>query len=583
MQITLDQPELSGAEASDELFGGNVLATRSSMTGDGSYAEAIEDLGVTNLRYPGGSLTEYYFDLEDPDAETAVHSETGEESDFIPLSDFMEYAEEAGQDVTIVIPTRDQLSDETDENGDRITAIEEDILRDFVDDVMTGTYGDATVTAFEIGNEYWGSGEMNAVEYGRLAAEMSVIINDELESISEVYGIDTSETQIIIQSGTNYGTSKLSEEYDGWSAEDVIDDLNEKYPDADISSDDIRSNGSVNWSTINNELLQMSFNTPEEQDAIDGIVTHVYSGGAEEELTRYYDLEHIEADWLQDEGFEDLEIYVTEWNQKTTTSSLDNTEDYGLYQAHEMLNLVETFMEYDVDEAYVWPLIQNTTNTLSGGMEYSGKTVAAEMFTMMSENIPGKTMLDFATGEDHTTEEESQDVDVHGFAGDDDLVFYIASVSDETTTTELDISGLVESYGAMEIQILGVAEGESPGYTRSETEIETLNPDDIYEDGVLSITLDTGEIMQVVISDVEATDAFAETMAIANGEVEDIADDEDQDSTDDEMSDENGEEGEDQDGDDDGDDDDSGSGLSGLGDVAWLLALLPVLALASLV
>jgi hypothetical protein len=589
MEIKLDPAELSGEIAQDSIFGGNILASRGDLTGDGSYAEAIADMNVTALRYPGGSLTEHYFDLENPDADTAVHYETGETSDFIPISDFLEFADEGGHAATIVIPTHDQLSDEVDENGDRINAIEEDVLREFVHDVMTGVYGDADIAAFELGNEYWGSGKMNAVEYGRLTAEMSVIIKDEMRLIEEIYDdIDTSGTDVVVQMGDNYGTSRISEEYEGWDAEDVIDDLNEKYEGADISYDNIRGYGEPNWTEINNELVQMSYDTPEEINAVDGIVAHVYSRGEGNDTSKSYSLKNIHNTWLDDEGFEDLKIYVTEWNQKST-SGLNREEDYGLLQAHEILNIVEEFMAYGVDEAHVWPLIQNTANPLSVGMDYSEMTAPGHMFSMISENVAGKTALDLSPGSDRETQLESQDVHLHGFAGDDELVFYIASVADDTTTTEVDITSLVSSYGEMEITILGVAEGEAVGNTRSEAEIEEVNPGDIVQDGVITATLDEREIMQVVIRDVEPTEEFAATMAAANGETPiDPVDPVDPD-TPDEPDPDTPIDPEDPDEDPvtdtptetpRGDDDDSDSGWAALGDLAWIAALLPLLTLA---
>ena len=54
-----------GSQASQGLFGANVLATRSSLEQGGDYDRLIEELGVGSFRYPGGSLTERYFDITD--------------------------------------------------------------------------------------------------------------------------------------------------------------------------------------------------------------------------------------------------------------------------------------------------------------------------------------------------------------------------------------------------------------------------------------------------------------------------------------------------------------------------------------
>lgn len=146
-------PEISsygfmGSEASQGLFGANVLATRSNLEQGGDYDRLIEELGVGSFRYPGGSLTERYFDITDPNASIVADRDTGELRQFIPLNEALDYAGEEGLSVTIVIPTRDLLSDNTDANGDRFAAIDEDALRGFVRDVVTGVHGDAEIEAF---------------------------------------------------------------------------------------------------------------------------------------------------------------------------------------------------------------------------------------------------------------------------------------------------------------------------------------------------------------------------------------------------------------------------------------------------
>lgn len=505
---------VSGVPAGAALFGGNILAPRTAMTGDGSYAEAIAALNVTGLRYPGGSLTEYYFDLSDPDAAIATHAMTGAETSFIPLSEFMAYAGETGHAVTLVLPTRDQLSDTRDENGDRLPRVDEEELRDFVHDLVSGVYGDAEIAALEIGNEYWGSGEMTAVEYGRLAAEMAEIIADELALVAEVQGIDTSEIRVLAQMGQNYGFSKISDDYPGWSSEGIIADLAASYPDAGLSTANIRGNGEVNWSEVTNALVRMGFETGTQQESLDGIIAHVYARGSES--SRSYDLDTIHNTWLEQEGFAELEIHVTEWNMKSSVN-LDRGSDYGLLQAQEMLEIVEEFLEAGVDQAHVWPLIQNTANALSTGFTYEASTVPGEMFAMMSQALPGKTMLDFTPGEDSGTEAEGGETEVHGFAGQGDLVLYVTSQSAAASVTDLDLSGLLTGFGGMHITRLGVAEGEAAGDTASTPTVETLDAGEIYADGLLEVDLGPHEVLQVVIRDVAPSESFAPVLAAIDG------------------------------------------------------------------
>lgn len=570
-------PHALGGAATTDMFGGNILAPRTAMTGEGSYADAVEGLGVTGLRWPGGSLTEYTLDLSDPDNPRPIAANTGEPVDYIPLSELMAYAEDNGHAVTIVLPTRTMLGEETDEFGNRLPDIDEETLSQFITDVAMGVYGDATVAGFEIGNEYWGSGEMNAVEYGELSSKMAGIVDSALQAVP-----GNEDVNVYVQMGHNYGSSRLNETYDGWQATDVIDDLLAKYPDLDISYDDIRGSGEVNWTTVNNEMVQMAFDTEEEQDSIDGLIAHVYSRGEDNPNSRYYDLSHIQNDWLGDEGFDDLDILVSEWNQKST-DGLNASEDYGLKQAHEMLNIMESFMDYGVDAAHVWPLIQNTKNALSRGFEFEESTAAGDMFSIMSETLPGKKLVDFVP-RSRETEYEGDHADIHGFYGDNSLTLFIASTSEDVNTTDIDMSGLLTDYESVRIRTLGVEEGQNPYAATARGVVEDIPEDEALEDGMLTSVLGPGEIMIVEFSNITPTESFAAMVAEDDDDV--IVDEEDDDTTEEDDGDigiptvpiDEHADDHDTDEDEDHSDDDGGFDIGG----ALLAALIPLLLLGGL-
>lgn len=491
----------AGETATAGLFGGNILAPRAPMTGPGSYAEAVEALGVTSLRYPGGSLTESFFDLSDPDATIAFDNETGEAVGFMPLSDVMAFADDTDRAVTIVLPTREQISDTAfDDNGDRFAAVDEAELRGFVREVVTGTYGDAPVAGFEIGNEYWGSGRMNAVEYGRVASEMTRIIDSELEALAPLYP-EAAEIDILVQMGTNFGESSLDEAYEGLSDADIAADLNATY------GLDLPLGAGISWTEVNNLLVLEQFD-PAELDAVDGIIAHVYSRGPDQPHTRYFPLDQIQQTWFDENP--DLEIHVTEWNLRANSDTLIEDSDYGLFQAQEMLEQVEAFMAEGVDAAQVWPLIQNTPSALSLGFEYSDSTVPGEMFALMSANLPGMTLLDFSPDDARESEFEDPDMEVHGFADGNDLLLYItAPQGGGVVQSGVDLRALVADVGGVEALVLGVAPGQAPGDTSSQPVIERLDPVEVYEDGQVDVVLAEGEILQIRLVDVTPTADFA--------------------------------------------------------------------------
>ncbi|MBV7395774.1 type I secretion protein [Mameliella sediminis] len=505
-----------GEAATAWLFGGNILAPRTTMTGPGSYAEAVETLGVTSLRYPGGSLTESYFDLSNPDASVVVHNETGAQSDFMPISDIMGYAAETGRAVTIVLPTRDQISTTRfDDNGDRYADVDEGELRAFVRDVVSGEYGDAPLAGFEIGNEYWGSGRMNAVEYGRVAAEMTRIIDSELQALLPLYP-EAAEVDILVQMGTNFGESSLDEAYDGLSNAEIIADLNATY------GLDLPPGRGIDWTEFNNLLVMEQFDAAE-MAAVDGVIAHVYSRGADMPHTRYFALNQIQDTWIEENP--DLEIHVSEWNLRSNSDSLIGDQDYGLFQAQEMLEQVEAFMAEGVDAAQVWPLIQNTPSALGLGMDWSGSTPPGEMFALMSANIPGMTMLDFAPADPRETEFVAAGIEVHGFADGEDMLLYVtAPQGGGVVQSVVDLAPLVADVGAVEIVVLGVGPGQAPGDSGSDAVLERVEAAEVWTDGELDVVLSEGEIMQVRLIDVTPTESFAPVFDSTSPEAAEQAD-----------------------------------------------------------
>ena len=110
-------------------FGGNFLFNRDELgDGSGNFNALANELGVDSLRYPGGAITEFMFDLENPDS-TVGYDINGKEHELVGLSDFLDYAEAEGKSVTIVLPTRDFLSSATYMNGNRFAQFDDDMIK----------------------------------------------------------------------------------------------------------------------------------------------------------------------------------------------------------------------------------------------------------------------------------------------------------------------------------------------------------------------------------------------------------------------------------------------------------------------
>ncbi|MCG7624992.1 type I secretion protein [Epibacterium sp. Ofav1-8] len=505
-------------------FGGNFLFHRDTLEGDQSYPQLVQDLGVETVRFPGGSVTEEYFDISNPNSSSVINPETGEPVNLVPLSDWLNTAGELGISTTVVIPTRTYLSETVDENGDRQPEFDHEELYSFVNDVVRGVHGNGEIAAFEIGNEYWGAGQMSSVEYGRLSSEMSSVIDQAL-SDSQNMGFDTGDIDIVVQAGTNFDFARLDSSYDDLdTSEEILSALSEEYSQ-DFSEGFTFSSGEINWSKVNNALIMNEFDD-QEIEQIDGVASHIYTRGELNPEMRDFSTGLVENTWLARN--EDLDSYVTEWNLKST-SSLDPDTDYGLRQAHEMLEILEQFPEHGVDTAHAWPLLQNTRNALSSGFEHDELTVGGEMFRLMEESLPGNRSIDLVGSENSETEYSSSTIDVHAFGNPDELVLFLTSKSEEVTSNDFDLSGVLSGGENISVTYLGVEQGDAPGSRNANATVEEASSEEIeseiFNNGILHADLDSLEVMRVVISQptwAEEMEVYWEAVEIAEDEVGEI-------------------------------------------------------------
>ena len=442
-------------------------------------------------------MTEEYFNLSDPNRTSIVDENTGVLVDLVPISDFFNFTSEVGVGVTIVLPTKDNLGVVRDNNGDRFPEFDVQEVKDFIALAVSGAYGNAQIEAFEIGNEYWGSGKMTSVEYGRLASEMSSLVREVLDELSQEVP-DASLIDVIVQSGVNNNYSRLDEHYsDVPSGNAQLAELSIEYG---YSFDDsfLFSSGNVNWTKVNNQLIINQF-TLNQILELDGVATHIYSKGEGDETARDWNLKIIDQSW--EDLNPELATYVTEWNMQSR-NSLSRHEDYGLKNARELLEIMEEFSAHGVSTAQVWPLLQSTKNSLSHGFEYDELSPAGEMFRLMQGSLPGTEPIDLLGSKVRQNEVDFEGVGVHAFGNSDKLVLFLYSQKDELIDLAVDLSDLFLEFSAIEIDYLGVREGENPGSNRSTAEVNSLDEaaiSEVFNDGELSVHLDSHEIMRVVV------------------------------------------------------------------------------------
>lgn len=452
--VDLTNGQWFGEEVAPTLFGGNLLFDRDRP--DGTFSTVMDHLGATGVRYPGGSITEWYFDLRNPDATRVWDPDRDEFRDLLPLSDFLTWAGENARPVTLAVPTGTLMTGPAGDRHPEATAYAD--IKAFVLDVLNGRYGDATIEAIELGNEYWLGAELNVVEYARIADLMARAVQDAIDTFADQESTPAGwvEPDIVVQVG-QYGAFSQTP---GWQQ---------------------------------NQYL-MGALSDEAAAAIDGVVMHYYTRGTFEDLPSHaYYFDRLD-DWAEEDRFEGIEYYMTEW-----APDFQLSEERGLRQASTMIWMISEMVARGVEHAHVWPVQQNTQNDLAGDEGETDLTLAGEGFRLMAESVQGKTLdrrLQFDGGFGYL------------YRGDDETVVVLTSRADNAQTITLDVAALGLSGQSHWTTLIGTS--GAPNDPDASPEM-TISADLGLATAEMSFRLDSYGLLRVTFG-TDGPDAFAGTV-----------------------------------------------------------------------
>lgn len=397
----------------NDQFGANYLFNRVDFAEDvgahGGFDEVAERMGISHLRYPGGTITEQQFRLTDPENDfqdvclaTGCALTNTRQLDLTPMSEFLAYADEAGAKVTIVLPTAQYA-------GDPARAQSE--ARAFVQDVLNGPYGHV-VEGFELGNE-WATFFGSASAYGQIANALAIGASQGALGS----GFDP---EIAIQPSAR--AARLNE------TKQIVDAL-----------------------------------SPQALAAIDAVVIHDYRP---EPWTQ----QSISADKIDHVALFEaatgraLQTIATEWN-------IGNASPHdGLLQGAGILDLFQTHLRNGVDRAHIWPLLENTTTVLAGNVDENDPDAGAdlmiggELFRQMIQSLEGTQSLNFSAHRDLDGDGDA-DLLVYGYEAADRLVVFTASLeatAQDVTLSLDDLGDFDAGFQHLWVTEITVAEGEDP-------------------------------------------------------------------------------------------------------------------------
>lgn len=484
---------------STDLFGANFVTHADHEIGPGCQeTQVLFQLGVSTLRFPGGSVTEGVFteaSFLTGNWDCASYTETStvfvdggvttktETQTLTTMAQFFETASETGAHVKLVVPTRVAFETSAgqalfnlgpsvagEEYGSR-TAFATNyfpLLANYIDEsnALATQFG-TQITTFEIGNEFWGSGQMTATEYGNLAAEIIEWLDTNYAGIDTIVQ-STSSANFFSPNGdtTAYLEPTSNGEYEVHGPAEFGGTLPLGWTEAIIP-------GQGNAATQTARIAKLIALNPSALATIDGMGNHLYfnEGFAGIDSENVFALNSVYDTFAEALGKTDIDYHATEWGVR------DVNQD-GLQYSQVLVEAFFELVSNGVDAADTWPLTFANPNTLTRNL-IDTSTVAPHLtfggvaFQWLSEATLGlEAQFDF---------EITDKIDVHGFEDANRIVAFVGdrSGADQTSVT-LDMANfslndryfLAISY-LSETGTTGTSAGEDPivtfsdGYTQA--------------------------------------------------------------------------------------------------------------------
>lgn len=435
-----------------EMFGTNFVTSYDfEFTQESREVELLGELGITVLRFPGGTITESIFaeasfNTGDWDVQSIV-DENGLVTNLTTLANFFETASLINADVQLVIPTRVAFQESAGQallggNYGERTAIDGqyfDLLDAFIEQALfEANKNGVTIVSFEIGNEFWGSGEMNATEYGYLSALITEYLGDKYPQVAIISQIVSSANQY-----SPLGDRIVYLEPDGFGDFTVHNTI----PTSDADFIVVTMPGAGNAVTQTQAIAEQFLLNQNALNQLDGIVEHVYfdAGFNGVDTQRDFSLNFTYNVFASAVGISDLDYFITEWSPRNPHGSpaftnLGNAN--GLQYAHTTLESFFELVSNGVAGANFWPLTFGNpvidSRVLIDTSE-TDLTFGGVMFQLLADYTQGLyPVLDF---------EVTQQIDIHGFADHDTFTMFVAdrSGSSDLNSVQLDISDFVTS------------------------------------------------------------------------------------------------------------------------------------------
>ena len=443
MYRIIDPDTYTQKRITTDLFGLNFVLTYDMEFHDvGPLTDVLATLQPESLRYPGGSITEMMF------ADIEYGSENWSEMYFNSVQNgltqrenallFVDAAAAVGASIQLVLPTKiafEQTPGQAIFNGTygerrEIHSEYFSLITDYINEFITLTEGKSTeISRIEIGNEFWGSGQMTASEYGYLAAAVTQFLTTEFPSYDVIAQVTYNAGVFSPVEDTIMYLTEGGTDYDMHFAFQDLSDI-EGLIEYTMPG---QGSGVGQTQAIAREFRE----NPVALAALDGIVDHVYfrRGFSGIDGERDHALRAIPQTFKDSSGSGPIDAYITEWSVRNRAGDRksETTNHTGLQYASSTLEAFYEMVANEVHGANFWPLTygnESIDRRVLIDTTEQDLTFGGEIFRLLSNNLPGLApVFDF---------EVADQMDIHGFGNEDNLVFFVSERSGSANRVQVD-------------------------------------------------------------------------------------------------------------------------------------------------
>ena len=459
------------------------------------YDEVIENIGLTNIRYPGGNSIETNFDLTDPNSTTNMWGQT-----VTPMDQFIEFIGQRGLDATLIMPTRPFLPGESHDflvydsgagqwvvDPVKLAAVRGDI-EGFVREIMeTAAEHGTSIYAIELGNEYPGvdwttpngqATKMNAKQYGVIANELAKITQQTIDAFNETATSGQQDPQIVAQIWGDYNQ-------DGQGL-DNLRTANENV----LAQFDVEGLAAVDTVASHIYFKELKYNSDGEShsyDTLSQMVTDMVAMSDIWDAAAGKDLDFMVSEWnIQKFGFHDPGF--DHWDDNASwevTSDWIETSNFGLKQIAPMLEMFSSFLKNKVDSAHIWSVMYSASamsTHMNGGQLYAGGV----LMQLMHTELMGTSYVEMGY--------QSDSHDIHVFEGDTTGHVFVTSLQKQGQSIALNLAEYGGSIEGVSLKYLRADYDNADGeFTINGMTYILPDADHAFLEADLSVLLETGE------------------------------------------------------------------------------------------